>query len=177
MLPLAAAIVFHECGHLVMLRILKGRVCGFHPAPFGLCIDYDESTLSLLGEAAVCMAGGAVNLFFAFFSLLMHKCFEIDAINFGIVNVVLLVLNSIPAKPLDGGRLLEIIIEIIFGASAAYKASAIITYLFGFVVFLFASYSLLTSQSGIYPLLFSVYLFVCNSKTLEKAFLGEKQRI
>ncbi len=177
MLPLAAAISFHECGHLAMLRVLKGRVRSFHGAPFGLCIEYDESTLSLKGEVAVCAAGCAVNLLFVILSLLLYKIFGIDMLDFGIVNAALLALNIIPAKPLDGGRILEIAIESVFGTSTAYAVTAVITYLFGFVVFLFASYSLLTSQSGIYPMLFAVYLFVCNSKMLEKVLREEKQSI
>lgn len=174
MLPLAFAIALHECGHLLALRLLCGRICSFRPAPFGLCIEYDQSTLSLRGEAVVLIAGGAVNLLVVLLSVALYKLFGIDTLDFAIVNAALLMLNMLPAKPLDGGRLLEIITESLFGISLAYAVSAAVTYIFGYLVFLFASYSLLTSQSGIYPLLFSVYLFICNAKTLEKARFTEK---
>lgn len=177
MLPLAVAIALHECGHLIALRALGGRICEIRPAPFGLCIEYDESTLSLRGEALVSAAGCLMNTVSVIVSILLYKFFRVDIIDFGIVSAALAFLNLIPAKPLDGGRLLIVMLEYFFGQRVAFTVSAAVTYIFGFAVFLFASYSLLTSQSGIYPLLFSVYLFSCNAKTLEKAVFEEKTSI
>ena len=177
MFPLAVAIAVHECGHLAMLRALGGKMCGFRPAPFGLCIEFDNSSLSLFGEMAVSTAGCVVNVLSVLVSLLLYKFFGIDIIDFGIVSAALAILNLIPAKPLDGGRFLEVFAEILFGPKASFVISAVAAYIFGVIVFLFASYSLLTSQNGIYPLLFSIYLFLCNAKMLEKAVFEEKQSI
>lgn len=171
MLPLAMAITLHELGHLAAIRLLGGKIRGITPAPFGLCINLDDSSLSLCGEAIVSAAGCIVNLASVAVSVLLYKFFGIDIIDFGIVSAALALLNLIPAKPLDGGRLMETLAEVIFGPNVSYVISAVVTYAFGLVVFLFASYSLLTSQNGIYPLLFSIYLFVCNAKSLEKAVL------
>lgn len=169
MLPLAAAITLHEIGHLAAIRMLGGRIRGFTPAPFGLCINVDDSTLSLFGEAIVSAAGCIVNFISVLVAALLYKFFKIDIIDFGIVSAALALLNLIPAKPLDGGRLLETFTAALFGPNVSYAVSAAAAYIFSFFVFLFASYSLLTSQNGMYPLLFSVYLFACNAKSLEKA--------
>lgn len=177
MLPMAVAVLLHECAHLAMLKLLGGKMQKFTPAPFGFCMEFDESTLSLAAEALVSAAGCTVNLLSVLISFLLYKCFSIDILNFGTVSLVLALVNLIPTEPLDGGRILSIFITAIKGPTAAYRVTSVITYVFGFVVFLVASYALLTSQSGIYPLLFSVYLFGRNAQALEKAAFGEKESI
>ncbi len=172
MLPLAIAIFMHESAHLVALKLLDGRIKSFGAAPFGLCIEYDENTLTVGGEAIVSVAGCAINLLSFALSFVTGVFVE-----FGAVSLALAMINLIPTMPLDGGRLISIAITAIKGPDTAYRFGAAISYLFGFLIFLLASYMLLTSQCGIYPLLFSVYLFGNNAKMIEMAVLGEKTSI
>ena len=164
MVPLALAISLHEIAHLTALRLLRGKTIGFSPAPFGLCIEYDSSSLSLFGEALVCGAGCLANLLLAVISYLLYRFFGVQTVDFCIVNLALCLVNLIPARKLDGGKLLEILLELLFNERVSYVICLAVDYAILFFVFLFASYSLLTAQSGLYPLLFSVYLFVCNAK-------------
>lgn len=168
MLPLAAAIFLHESAHLAALRLCGGRMRGFHPAPFGLCIEYDEYSLSLGGEIAVSGAGCAVNLLSAVLALLLYRFFQVDVLNFGIVSLLTAALNLLPVQPLDGGRLLYLLLAAWRDPDFACRVTAVLTYCFGFFVFLLASYLLLTSQAGIYPLLFSVFLFSVNARTMDR---------
>ena len=177
MLPLAIAIALHEAAHLVALRLQRGRLCGFRPAPFGLCIEYDGSSMSLLGEAIVCAAGCTVNLLLAVISYVAVIFLGMPMLDFCIVNLALCLINLLPVRQIDGGKLLEISIEFLFNERIAFAVCAIVTYAMGFFVFLLASYSLLTSQSGLYPLLFSIYLFVCNAKNLKKSVFNENGSI
>lgn len=177
MLPFAVAITLHECGHLLVLRVLKGRICEVRPAPFGLCIEFDNASLSLRGEMAVSAAGCAVNILAFSVSLILYMELGLDTVDFAAVNAVLALINFIPVKPLDGGRLFSLAVEYFFGERTAYILSSALTYFFGFIAFMFASYSLLTSENGIYPVLFSIYLVMCGMKSLENAFLEEKQSI
>lgn len=177
MFPFAVAVTLHECGHLLALRILRGRICAVRPAPFGLCIEFDNESLSLLGEMAVSIAGCAVNALAFVVSLVLYQIFGIDTIDFLAVNAALALINLVPVKPLDGGRLFSLTVEYFFSERVAYILSSVLTYLFGFVLFLFASYSLLTSENGIYPVLFSIYLVMCGLKSLENVFFEEKRSI
>lgn len=167
MLPLAAAVFLHESAHILALRLCGGRMRSFRPAPFGLCIEYDENTLSLGGEIAVSGAGCVVNLLSAVLSLLLYRFFRLDILNFGIVSLLTAALNLLPVHPLDGGRLLYLLLCARRDPDFANRITAVLTYCFGFLVFLFASYLLLTSQAGIYPLLFSIFLFSVNARALE----------
>ena len=177
MLPLALAVLVHEAAHIVVLKLCGGKLKSLAPAPFGLCMEFDESSMSLCGEAMVSVSGCAANIICALVSVLLYKCFGIDNLNFAVVSLVLAIINFIPTEPLDGGRILKIIIANFKSPETAEAVTSVITYIFGFLVFLVASYSLLTSQSGIYPLLFSAYLFGRNAKMLEKATFGENASI
>ncbi|MBQ4598947.1 MAG: hypothetical protein IJB19_03455 [Clostridia bacterium] len=168
MLPLAGAIFLHESAHLLTLRLCGGRMRSFRPAPFGLCIEYDENTLSLGGEIAVSGAGCLVNLLSAAVSLLLYRFFAVDIFDFGIVSLLTAVLNLLPVHPLDGGRFLYLLLAKRYDPDLANRVTAVLTYCFGFLIFLFASYLLLTSQAGIYPLLFSIFLFSVNAREMER---------
>ena len=50
MLPLAAAVFIHEAAHILVLRLVGGRLRDFRAAPFGLRLEIDESTLSVGGK-------------------------------------------------------------------------------------------------------------------------------
>ena len=166
MLPLAGAIFLHESAHLLALRLCGGRMRSFRPAPFGLCIEYDENTLSLGGEIAVSGAGCLINFLSAVVSLFLYRSFAVDILDFGIVSLLTAALNLLPVHPLDGGRLLYLLLARWRDPDFANRVTAVLTYCCGFLIFLFASYLLLTSQAGIYPLLFSIFLFSVNARAL-----------
>lgn len=169
MLYMACAVFLHECAHLAALWICRGRIRSFRPAPFGLCIEYDESTLSLGGEIAVAAAGCLVNFLTAAAVLLFYHLFALDFLEFGIVSALVGGMNLFPMHPLDGARLLQLILSAKFGPDAACRTAQAVTYCFGFILFLVAAYLLLTGQAGIYPLLFSVYIFAGNAQRVSES--------
>lgn len=171
LLQTAVAICLHEFAHLVTLMGFGGRVKSFRTAPFGLCIEYEESELSFLGELCVSLSGCAANLFSAAVAFALWQIFGFELIGFCGVNLILALVNLIPVYPLDGGRILHIFVLYAAGPSAAYRTSAIVSYVFGFASFTVSSYMLLTSVGGIYPLMFSLYLMSGTAKMLESALL------
>lgn len=160
----ALAVAIHECAHLVALRLLKGRIVSFHVAPFGLCIDYDAESLSLLGELFVCASGCLANLITALLTFVLYSVFTVDLISFGIVSAALALMNLLPIYPLDGYRVVRLLLSLFTSPFAASRIAFLISCVCGFAFFCASSYLLLTSVSGIYPLLFSVYIFSANSK-------------
>lgn len=165
---IALAVVLHECAHLFALRLCGGRVRSFRPAPFGLCIDYSSSELSLLGELFVSAAGCLLNLLVTLAAVICYAAFEADFMLFGVVNAVAALVNLIPVYPLDGARVLFITLSFAFEPFLAARISFAVSCIFGFISFIAASYLLVTSAQGIYPLLFSIYIFAGNVKFLQK---------
>ncbi len=170
-LYIAFAVILHECAHLLALRLCGGRVRSFRPAPFGLCIDYSSSELSLLGELFVSAAGCLLNLSVALAAVICYAVFGVDFMLFGVVNAVAALVNLMPVYPLDGERVLYIALSFVFEPFLAARISFTVSYIIGFIAFLSASYLLVTSVAGIYPLLFSIYIFAGNAKILQKGTL------
>lgn len=162
----AAAVALHECAHLAALRLFKGRILSFRAAPFGLCIDYDAESLSLPAELFVCASGCLANLLAAVVSFVCYAALRVDFIAFGLVSAALALMNLLPIYPLDGYRVVKILLSLFLSPFAAARIAFLISCIFGFIFFSVSSYLLLTSVSGIYPLLFSVYMFSVNSKII-----------
>ena len=169
MLPMAGAILIHECAHLAVLRLLGGRVRAFHTAPFGLCIEYDENTLSLRGEIFVTAAGCLANLLTAALCICLYATVRFDLLFFGIVNAGVCCMNLLPILPLDGARILLLCLAMRFSPDSAERAVGYVTHGCSFCLFLLSSYLLLSGQAGVYPLLFTAYIFAANAQRLSKS--------
>ena len=119
MLPLAAAVFIHEAAHILVLRLVGGRLRDFRAAPFGLRLEIDESTLSVGGEALVAAAGSGANLLCAGAAALLYAAANIDLAAFGALSLLYAFVNLLPTLPLDGGRLLFILIRKITGKAVS----------------------------------------------------------
>ena len=165
-LSMAVAITLHECAHLLSLRLCRGRICSFRAAPFGLCIVYDENTLSLRNEFWVTISGCAANFCVACVCIGAYALEICDLLVFGIVNALVCGMNLLPILPLDGAHALELLLSAWTTPVTAARVLRICTHVSSFFLFLFSSYLLLWGQIGLYPLLFSVYIFSVNARAL-----------
>ena len=101
-----AAAVLHEWGHWMALRRFGGRIARLTITPFGAEMTVEDTTrLSYGAEILVTLAGPAVNLLLALILGLLGSRWE-GAYVFAGAQLVLGVFNLIPARPLDGGRIL-----------------------------------------------------------------------
>ena len=164
MLPLAAAVFIHETAHILVLRMVGGRLRDFRAAPFGLRLEIDESTLSVGGEALVAAAGSGANLLCAGVAALLYAA-GIDLIAFGALSLIYALVNLLPALPLDGGRLLCLALAARGDPLRAVRVTAGVSLFLSLAVFLAASYRLLTTGQGLYALLFSLYLLTVAAKS------------
>ena len=103
----------HELGHIVMMRLLGIRVCGFLPREGGAVLR-GESTAVPYWQELVCAAAGP------FVNVLLALClYRVDAVGFS-VNVLLAVYNLLPLRGNDGAVMLS-------SAGAACGASCGVT--------------------------------------------------
>ena len=164
MLPLAAAVFIHEAAHILVLRLVGGRLRDFRAAPFGLRLEIDESTLSVGGEALVAAAGSGANLLCAG-AAYSKAAARIDLAAFGALSLLYAFVNLLPALPLDGGRLLCLALAARGDPLRAVRVTAGVSLFLALAVFLAASYRLLTTGQGLYALLFSLYLLTVAAKS------------
>lgn len=117
----------HECAHIVTARALKVGIRRIEVLPFGICgklgagfikNPYKEIIIATAGP----LLSGMLSLFLCQLSesrmLLKYQ----SIIEYGInINIALMIINLVPALPLDGGRILKGLISINCGAVRAYN--------------------------------------------------------
>lgn len=115
---------FHELGHCVVLLLLGARIRCLQVGVCGAVLETDSgSTLSYGGELAVLLAGPGMNFLCAILALALDGW---NGALFAGVNLLLCAFNLIPLQPLDGGRILFLLISWLFGPSAGERISGII---------------------------------------------------
>jgi stage IV sporulation protein FB len=105
-------IVVHECGHIIAARVCRWRVRSMVLTPIGVVLDCDDADIvSMRSELFVVCSGLVVT---SFVLGVLTAGVALDVVSAQSVqqaidtNVRLLLLNSLPIWPLDGGRLLRL---------------------------------------------------------------------
>ena len=99
-----SAAALHELGHLLVLRLLGARVRELRVSVFGAELMTSAARLSYPGEIAAVLAGPAVNLLCALVLGGAHAWVAAGA------HLSLCLFNLLPVPPLDGSRILGVIL-------------------------------------------------------------------
>lgn len=157
-------IILHEIAHLI-----TGIILGFKPKEIfiniaGLSIEfYNYSIINKdLAKGLILLAGPIFNiiLIMIFYTLNIEYVTKIKII---LINFILAIVNLLPILPLDGGKILKILLKRRFG----YKKSIIIsekiskTFLY-ILMIIYSIFVLKIKNIGIF--IFLVYLYVLNNK-------------
>lgn len=135
-----ACVVFHELGHALMARKYGIPTRDITLYPIGGVARLERMTEKPSEELAIALAGPAVNVAIAMFlaiPLLLSVGFQgVTADSFAIfrpgrylldlliINIWLVVLNLVPAFPMDGGRVLRAALVPLFGRLGATQIAA-----------------------------------------------------
>ncbi len=133
---------FHETGHLIALLLFHVRPYLIELSFYGIGLRY-ENYLSKFSEFIVIICGPAVNL--VLFLFLKDE-----------INLLLFMINVIPVFPLDGGRIVRLLLP---KASAPLSVISLII-LLSLSLYLYIEYGIFTL------LLIIVYLLIFNFKEM-----------
>ena len=134
---------FHEAGHIIALLLFKIKPDLIKISFYGIGLKH-KNNLSKAKEFIVLFCGPLVNLIF--FLILKDN-----------INLILLLINSFPALPLDGGRVIKLITP---------KYAKAISLFFLIILSCFSAY--LFIEYHIFSLaLISIYLIVFNLNELK----------
>lgn len=154
------AVLFHELGHLVMMRILKVTVSS---------IEFSLATVKVttvgiinhINSLLIALAGPMVNLILS--SLLFTRIAILEY--FGAANLIMFIFNMIPAKGLDGGDALQYLLLSlkIKNNHSIYEIISIIS--IGFIIF-FGGILFYITKSNITLIFVGIYLFILSFKKI-----------
>ena len=153
---LAAAL--HECGHLLAARLMKIPIRGIRLDFLGARIDVGAVVLSYGQEWLLAAAGPLFSLLLAtlaapFWSVsLFLRAFSAASLLLGI-------LNLLPVRSFDGGRMLECFLCCRLGAMNGERIMQGFTFVSLFLLWLTAVYLLFHTGGGLSLFCFSVSLF------------------
>jgi Zn-dependent protease/predicted transcriptional regulator len=140
------SIIAHEAGHALMAYYFGIRATGVILLPVGGVASIPSLPKKPVQEILITLAGPAVNLAIAAFLLLFIRPFHaywIDSENIGVVNAgnfifQLLIINLslglfnlVPAFPLDGGRILRIVLAFNMNIVKATRVASILSLIIG----------------------------------------------
>lgn len=153
-------IIFHEIFHYFVAKNLGLRVENFKIHPLGTTVELSEfDELSLKEELIICLSGPIANLMMAATFFILNSSIGGYFIQNSMeVNLVLGIFNLIPAYPLDGARIIRIILSTKMLYKKAYNITAYLSYIIA-VTFL-ACFIFLTSIHKLNLSLFFSSLFI-----------------
>mgnify|MGYP005783285211 FL=1 len=125
--------VVHELGHLLMGLMLKMKPERIELMPFGLSISFKVNVQDInkkrgngnqqvFKEILVASAGPLTNLIILIFTYVFFGNSNFSSLVI-YANLLILIFNLLPIYPLDGGRILNGILHILFGRLEARSLS------------------------------------------------------
>lgn len=151
-LPWLAAVVLHESGHLAAASFLCVSVREISFGVLGIRIHLDTGLISYGKEAIIAAAGPLINLF----SFFIFRNYD----NFALFSVALAIINLLPIKTFDGGRIIFSIVASCFGIECAQRTTYIMSVIFVIFMWSIAVYFLIRYGANFPFFLLSCALFV-----------------
>lgn len=118
----------HETAHMMAAIAIGLKVSHITLHPFGVNLSLkNKMVYSLADEIILYISGPLFNIFTAFVSAVIYKYNQSEILRFFyICNIMLFIMNMLPALPLDGGIILKKFLMYRFGSrKAKYIMSAI----------------------------------------------------
>lgn len=148
-------IFIHESGHYLFSRMVGFRNGIIHIYPFGGLTEYNEDlNIKINKELFVLFGGIFFQLVFFLLCYIFYKNYYITDHVYLIIkriNYLLISFNFMPILPLDGGRLLNLILDKFFNYKLSIYLSIIISLLF---LIIFSIYN-----KTVYSIILSIFLF------------------
>ena len=166
-------IIVHELGHLLMAKLLKIEIDKIYIYPLGGITKLNMNlNISPLQESLVLLAGPILQLmFYAIYQLILPEYQSL--IEF--YNYQILFFNLLPIYPLDGGKILNIIVPSKVPYKLSLRYSIFISYILLIVIILNNIHNLkLNLLIMILLLLYKLFREGSNIKTLYNKFLLER---
>lgn len=157
-LAVLTAAFFHELGHLGAARLLRIPIRSIRLDLLGARMDAAGRMISYGEEWLLSAAGPLFSLVLAALSAVFWEV-SLFACRLSCVSVLLGILNLLPVRSFDGGRMLSSFLSATVGERVSEHTLTVSSFLFLFLLWCFAVYCLLRVGDGLSLLCFTVSLF------------------
>lgn len=156
-LPCFTAAAFHEFGHMLAARILGIRLSEMKLDLFGARLSVSSANISYLNEFFLCAAGPL----FSFLLTVLLFSFEGNHFiqNLSAASLFLGLLNLIPVRGFDGGRMLYSFVSLLASPMAADLFERFFTGVFLIFLWGISVYLMLVVGGGLSLFAFSIGFF------------------
>lgn len=128
--------LFHELGHILFIKLFKYKIIKVDLYPFGGYIKIDKLINTSINKDIIISMGGIL------FQFILFLVIDNKYILFNYYNNIIMIFNLLPIIPLDGNRILNLLLEKKFSYSMSYKLNIVISSIF---LLLFIIYNYLYS--------------------------------
>ena len=159
-LPTICFALLHEAGHLIAMKILNCKPGEIVLSPGKIEIK-NNAFCGLAGEALILLSGPLINLIFSSVFYIIFCIFGSDIpLIWSAVSLVMAVYNMLPITGLDGGRILYLLLNLLFGIKTAEVVVKTVSFLTAILILCYGIYSLHTQNDNLSLLIFGCYLLI-----------------
>lgn len=151
-------LLIHEIGHLLFIILFKNSISNIIIYPFGGVINYELKNDFIYKELLITLGGVLFNLFFySLFKLLNSELLSN-------INFLFIIVNLIPIHPLDGSRILTLILSINLPYYLAKNICFIVSLTLSLILFIY----IVINQSGFYYMFLTLFFIRINILSIIK---------
>ena len=150
-------IIMHELSHMVVALLLKIDIEEISFMPVGVNAKY-LGRISPLKELIISISGPIGTLIFAF--LYNNKIYYL-------INICIAIFNMIPIYPLDGGRVLRVLLKFIVGDKIGQNISTYLTNIL-VIIFLLVGIFIAAYYKNFFFLIVSIYIYRISKNEIKK---------
>ena len=150
------AILLHDCGHLLAARLCRVKASGFSVDSLGARLTLVGTTLSYPHELIISASGPLANLLFLPLSRFLR---EENGSFFLSVSLALALLNLMPIKGFDGGRIFYCLAALFIDPTRAEQICALLSFFSLFILWCISVYLMIKMGADFSLFLFSASVF------------------
>ncbi len=168
--------LIHELGHIFFIKLFKYEIISIEILPFGGFTEINKKINSSINKDLMIAFGGIISealfllilyLFKDHFNIITYELFK----NY---NYILIIFNLIPIIPLDGNKIMHLMLEKFFSYHLSYQLNIFLSLLF-LIIFLIINYLYKIDNYFIITfLLYKIIMAYKNFKYFENRFLLER---
>jgi Zn-dependent protease len=161
------ALIVHEGGHILAMRLFGARPTALRAGISGFALDF-SGDISCHGEFLTTLSGPFFGLCFAFLCARLAVIFESEyLLSCAGIGLILNCFNLLPALPLDGGRAVSIGAAFFWGNKVSKVISLVLSFGISLALCLFGLYFLLDGK-GAALLIAGIWLLVFPKRLVNK---------